>query len=187
MVQPVVEFEAFLINKPIVAKPLTVAPLDPDGDAPATVIHIESESFKPLGSNIQHILDEIDQELELDSLVHMDCSKVRVQTTTVEDEERPRVLSLVAEEEATSWASILATVKRAPVVEASHGGSRQDKTSSSWGDSLVKPSSLEWTIGGPLARFGGELRAKPFQALMELIPQESLRGERDLSAQGMAE
>ena len=72
------EFEAFLANKPVIAKPLMVAPLDPTGDAPVTVIPIELESFKPLGSNIQHIIDEIDQELELDSLVRMDCSKVRV-------------------------------------------------------------------------------------------------------------
>jgi hypothetical protein len=95
----------------------------------------------------------------------MDYSKVRVQTTAVEEEESPRVLSPVTEEEEeTSRASIPVTADKASAVEVSHGGSRQDETSSSWGDSLVKPSGVEWTVGGPLVRFSGELRAKPFQA-----------------------
>jgi hypothetical protein len=77
----------------------------------------------------------------------------------VEEEERPRVLSpVVEEEEETSRALVLATANRASAVEVSHTGSRQDETSFSWGDSLVKPSGVEWTVGGPLARFGGELR-----------------------------
>jgi hypothetical protein len=45
VVQPMAEFEAFLANKSIISKPLIVAPLDPVGDAPATAIPIELESF----------------------------------------------------------------------------------------------------------------------------------------------
>jgi hypothetical protein len=52
---------------------------------------------------------------------------------------------------------------------------------------VVKPLRANWTIGGKLAKLGGDLKGNPFQAVVDLIPYEKLQMEHDISTQGMAE
>ena len=64
---------------------------------------------------------------------------------------------------------------------------RSDEASSSCNTSLIRPSGVDWTVGGKLAKFGGDLKGNPFQALVDLIPHEDLKMKHDISAQGIAE
>jgi hypothetical protein len=61
VVPRVAKVKAFLANKPIVAKPLNMAHLASTCTAPKNAILVELISFNLLGSNIQHILYEVEQ------------------------------------------------------------------------------------------------------------------------------
>ena len=98
--------EAFLANKPVEAIPVTVAgPIvkvliqAPDGPIPSALGH-------PLGSNIQHILEEIDMESE--ESVGMANHHSGPPNAAVEKAPR-KSMSPIPEVGATSWA---ATPKR---------------------------------------------------------------------------
>jgi hypothetical protein len=59
------EAKAFITNELVAVKPLNMAHLGSTGAALGTAIPIESTFFQPLGSNIQHILDDIELEMDL--------------------------------------------------------------------------------------------------------------------------
>jgi hypothetical protein len=58
------EVEAFIANKPVPVVPVAVAKLVGDEHLRMLEGPTPSLLIKPLGSNIQHILDDIDMELE---------------------------------------------------------------------------------------------------------------------------
>jgi hypothetical protein len=62
-----------------------------------------------------------------------------------------------------------------------------DEASSSCSTSLIRPSGVDWIVGGKLAKLGGNLNGNPFQALVDSIPHEDLKMEHDILAQGMVE
>jgi hypothetical protein len=64
---------------------------------------------------------------------------------------------------------------------------RSDEASSFCSTSLIRPSKVDWIVGGKLAKLGGYLKGNPFQALMGLIPHEDFKMECDILVQGMAE
>jgi hypothetical protein len=105
---------------------------------------VESASPNPLGSNIQHILGDIGQELDSDSSVGMECEKDEVEL-------RSQALSLISKEEARprvpmpvrSPAPTPTNAERVPMAEASCGDSHLGDASSSCITSLVRPSEVD--------------------------------------------
>jgi hypothetical protein len=97
VVPRVAEVKAFLANEPIAAKPLNMAPLASTGTVLENAIPVESISRNLLGSNIQHILDEVEQASDSESSVGMECERAGKATVGVEKEIRPRPLSLIDE------------------------------------------------------------------------------------------
>ena len=56
-------------------------------------------------------------------------------------------------------------------------------------ESLVEIQSEEanWTIGGKLAKLGGDLKGNPFKVVVDMIDHEKLQMKHDIFARGMAE
>ena len=63
------ELKAFTANELVIVKPLNMDLLGSTGAASRNVIPIDSTSFQPLGSNIQHILDDIEPEVDLENFL----------------------------------------------------------------------------------------------------------------------
>ena len=96
IVKTVEEAKAYIANELVAMKPLNMAPLSSVGATSGIAIPIESISFEPLGSNIQHILDDI--ELEMDSKNSIGIEHERARRPVLEGAELLN-LSHVAEKE----------------------------------------------------------------------------------------
>jgi hypothetical protein len=81
MIRPVATYEALLANEPIAVKHLVKVLLHPIGATPTIAIPIDSISPRPLGPNIQHMLEEI--EMGLKDSVGGGLNKTRAPTTAV--------------------------------------------------------------------------------------------------------
>jgi hypothetical protein len=73
-------------------------------------------------------------------------------------------------------------LKRHRVPEASNS-----EASNSESSTITRHSGANWTVGGKLARLGGELKGNPFKAVADLIPHEELKMKHDVPVRGMAE
>jgi hypothetical protein len=81
---------------------------------------------------------------------------------------------------------ILTPIRFQSLIPSGVGAASTAEASSSSSTTLIRPSGVGWTIGGHLARFDGDLLGNPFQALVNLIPHESLSMKRNVSTRGMA-
>jgi hypothetical protein len=51
----------------------------------------------------------------------------------------------------------------------------------------VQVEGTDWKVREKLARLKGDLKGKPFKAVVDLIPHGDMKMKRDISAQGMGE
>jgi hypothetical protein len=52
----------------------------------------------------------------------------------------------------------------------------------------IQPEGANWTFRGRLAKLGGDLKGKPFKAVVDLVDHKNLQlKQRNISAQGMVE
>jgi hypothetical protein len=172
------EVEAFIANEPVpaipvaVAKPVEEEPLRaPEGPIPSLLNH-------PLGSNIQHILEDIDMELE-DSVGMADDN---MGPSPLAAMRTPRkALSPIPEVGTSSRAP---TPKRprslTPVEVEKEGASRRSRaseasrTSGSESTAEIQSEGANWTVGGKLAKLGGDFKGNPFKAMVDLVDHEGL-------------
>jgi hypothetical protein len=189
--------EAFFANEPVEVSPenATEPVLEEtlqviEGPTPTTSI-----LGQPLGSNIQHILEDI--ELELEDSIGMGSNNLgRSAAERVVAKTPTQPLSPILEVGATSCAE---TTKRprhlAPIKVDKALGSKRPRASEAYdseafdskGSIEIRPSGANWTIGRQLARVGGDLKGNPFKAMVDLIPHEDMKMECDAFVRGMAE
>jgi hypothetical protein len=178
---------AFLANELIPTAPINVVGLveeplrAPDGPIPSML-------NRPLGSNIQHILEDLEMGSEESVGVAEDnlgwfaeavgqapqgplstIPEARV-SSRAPTPKRSRSLTLVQK------ASVL---KRLRVSEAS-------ETSESTTE--IQPEGANWTFRGRLAKFGRDLKGNPSKAVLDMVDHQNLQlKNRDVSTRGMAE
>jgi hypothetical protein len=187
------DVEAFLANEPVLAVPVKVLepvakePLQaPEGPIPSLLNH-------PLGSNIQHILEDIDMDSE-ESVGMADDNIGPFGAAAAKTPQKP--LSPISEAGSSSRAS---TPKRpqSPTharVDRALGSKRPRASdvpkasgaSDSESSAEIQPERANWMIGGRLAKLGGDLKVNPFKAMVDLINHEKLKMNGDVSARGMA-
>jgi hypothetical protein len=51
----------------------------------------------------------------------------------------------------------------------------------------IQPEGANWTVGGKLAKLGGDFKGIPFKAVVDLVDHEGLRLKRDITLRGVAE
>ena len=179
VVKSVAEAEAFLANEPVPVQPLNMVPLISEGAALRTIIPMEFVYFIPLSSSINTILSDIDIETLSEGLIGMECDKVG----------RPIAMEKVIEE-TVPWVPThvrfrTLTPTKVPTLNPTLAGVREGSAAGvppSNDFSMIRPAEVSWIVSGDLARFGGDLKGNPFQALVDLIPHESLNMERDTLA-----
>jgi hypothetical protein len=175
------EVAAFLANEPVLAVPVNVVglveePLQaPEGPIPSVLNH-------PLGSNIQHILEDIDVESE-DSVGMADDNLGPFTVAAVHTPRQP--LSTIPEQGVSSRAltlkrprsPILDEVERAFVSKRSQASGvpeAPEASESSESTAEVQPEWANWTFRGRLAKIGGDLNGNPFKAVVDLVDHKNL-------------
>jgi hypothetical protein len=146
---------------------------------------------QPLGSNIQHILEEIDV-ISKDS-VGMADDNMGISPKVVVGTLR-KTLSPIPE---TGNSSRAPTPKgpRSPTPAGVEKGidsrrsqaSEASKASGSKSTAEIQPEGANWTIGGRLAKLGGDFKGNPFKAVVDLVDHEGLQLKRDITLRGVAE
>ncbi|KAE8076623.1 hypothetical protein FH972_015260 [Carpinus fangiana] len=64
VIRLVAAYEALLIDEPIIVKPLAEVLLPSTGAVPFMAILVDSASLRPLGPNIEHLLEDFEMESE---------------------------------------------------------------------------------------------------------------------------
>jgi hypothetical protein len=183
-IPPLGEVEKFIANEPVLAVPVAVArmaeeePLRvPEGSIPVL--------SQPLGSNIRHILEEI--EMMSDDSVGVAGDNMGTPLKAAEGVPG-RALSPIPEVGNSSRAPTPAR-PRSPTPDESRrlNASEASRASSSEGTVEVKPEGANWTVGGRLAKLGGEFKGNPFKAVVDLVDHDGLQLKRDITLRGVAE
>jgi hypothetical protein len=183
-IPPLGEVEKFIANEPVLAVPVAVArmaeeePLRvPEGSIPVL--------SQPLGSNIRHILEEI--EMMSDDSVGVAGDNMGTPLKAAEGVPG-RALSPIPEVGNSSRAPTPAR-PRSPTPDESRrlNASEAFRASSSEGTVEVKPEGANWTVGGRLAKLGGEFKGNPFKAVVDLVDHDGLQLKRDITLRGVAE
>jgi hypothetical protein len=168
---------AFLANEPILAVPVNVAGqaeeplLAAEGPIPSTLSH-------PLGSNIQHILEELD--IRSEDFIGMEDDNMGPSTAAAAQAHQ-KPLSTIPETGTSSRAS---TPKKSlslalDGVEGAIGSKRTRsfeaaETTDSASTAEFLPQGANWTFGGKLAKLGGDLKGNPFKAVVDLVDHDKL-------------
>ena len=186
------EVKVFLANKLVEACIVNMAPPVSTVPLPVPINPIPPESIlgHPLDSNIQDILEDFDMK----SVNFVGMEDENAEGPTIEAEgvkPQPQPLSLAHEVGTTSRTStprrpqslIPADVDRVSRSRLLNFA----EASNSKSTLVVKPSRVDWTVGGKLAKLKGDFKGNPFQVLLDLIPHEKLKMEHNIPAQGMAE
>jgi hypothetical protein len=189
-VPPLVEVEKFMANEPVLAVPVAVAkvadeePLRvPEGSIPVL--------SQPLGSNIRHILEDI--EMMSDDSVGVAGDNMGASPKAAEGVPG-RALSPIPEAGNASRAPNPGK-PRSPTPERVGKGaeSRRSNASeasgalSSESSAEIKSEGANWTVGGKLAKLGGDFKSNPFKAMVDVVDHEGLRLKRDITLRGVAE
>jgi hypothetical protein len=187
---PLEEVEKFIANEHVLAVPVAVAkvaeeePLRvPEGSIPVL--------SQPLGSNIRHILEDI--EMMSDDSVGLAGDNMGTSPKAAEGVPG-RALSPIPELGNSSKAPTPMR-PRSPAPEGVKKGteSRRSNASEASGASSsestieVKSEGANWTVGGKLAKLGGDFKSNPFKAVVDLVDHEGLRLKRDITLRGVAE
>ena len=64
---------------------------------------------------------------------------------------------------------------------------RASEASKSESSIEIQPEGANWTIGGKLAKLGGDLKGNPFKVVVDLIDHDKLQMKRDISTRAMTE
>jgi hypothetical protein len=184
------EVAAFLANEPIPAVPVNAAGLideplmAPEGPIPSML-------DRQLGSNIQHILEDL--EVVSEGSVGMADENLGPFMETAEHVSRGP-LSPIPEVGASSRAPTPKRSRGEGHVEEGSGSKRPraseapETSEASESTVEIQPEGADWAFRGKLAKFGGELKGNPVKAVFDLVDHQNLRlKNRDLSARGMAE
>jgi hypothetical protein len=189
-VPPLAEVEKFIANEPVLAVPVVVAQMVEEEPlrAPEGSIPILNQ---PLGSNIRHILEEIDTMSE-DS-VGMADNNMEISPKAVAGILR-KTLSPIPE---TGNSSRAPTPKRprSPTPagvkkEIDSRRSQASKASDASGfvsTAEIQPDGSNWTVGGRLAKLGGDFKGNPFKVVVDLVDHKGLQLKRDITLRGVAE
>jgi hypothetical protein len=59
--------------------------------------------------------------------------------------------------------------------------------SSSEDTAEIKPEGANWSVGGKLAKLGGDFKGNPFKAVVDLVDHDGLQLKRDITLRGVAE
>jgi hypothetical protein len=187
---PLGEVEKFIANEPVLTVPVAVAkaaeeePLRiPEGSIPVL--------SQPLGSNIRHILEDI--EMMSDDSVGVAGDNMGTPLKAAEGVPG-RALSPINEVGNSSRAPTPMR-PRSPTPEGVKKGSESrrlnaseaSRASSSEGTVEVKPEGANWTVGRRLAKLGGEFKSNPFKAVVDLVDHDGLQLKRDITLRGVAE
>jgi hypothetical protein len=150
-----------LVEEPLVA---------PEGPIPSVL-------NQQLGSNIQHILEDLEMVSE-NSVGMADENLKPFVATAGQAPQGP--LSTIPEAGASSRAPTPKRSRSPTLVESGVRGVREHVE--------IRPEGANWAFRGRLARFGGDLKGNPVKAVFDLFDHENLQlKDRDLSARGMAE
>jgi hypothetical protein len=180
-IPPMVEVEKFIANEPVLAVPVAVAKVA--DEKPLRVLEGSIPALsQPLGSNIRHILEHI--EMMSDDSVGVAGDNMGASPRAAEGFPG-RVLSPIPKAENSSRAPTPAGVEelesmRPNAFEAS-GASSSESTVE------IKLEGANWTVGGKLAKLGGDFKGNPFKAVVDLVDHEGLQLKRDITLRGVAE
>ncbi|KAE8055989.1 hypothetical protein FH972_012792 [Carpinus fangiana] len=178
------------IIKLLAAKPLVERSTKP------AIISIESSSSTS-GSNIRHILEEIDPEMAEVEKVEEKATQSKAafaHAVNNQDEGAETKPAKVQPSElgttrvASEKKDLLDPKGKSPMIEDTTGPSMYAPAHASCAsEDLLKPSSVRWFFGEPLTRFGGNLLVNPFSVLVDIVLYDQLTRDGDYSAQGMSE
>jgi hypothetical protein len=189
-IPPLGEVEKFIANEPVLAVPVAVARVAEEEPlrVPEGSIHVLSQ---PLGSNIRHILEEI--EMMSDDSVGVAGDNMGTPLKAAEGVP-VRALSPIPEVGNSSRAPTPARPRSLTPdgvekkTESRRLNASQASRDSSSEDTVeVKPEGATWTVGGRLAKLGGEFKSNPFKAVVDLVDHDGLQLKRDISLRGVAE
>jgi hypothetical protein len=186
-----VDVEAFLVNEPVLVEPVNVVKPVAEGPLRAPEGPIPSILNHPLGLNIQHILEDLDLELE-ESIGMADDNmgpSVAAIAKTLQ-----RSLSPIPEARASSRAptpkrprspthagvdkaSGLKRTRAFEALEASDSKSLAD----------IQPEGANLMIGERLAKLGGDLKGNLVKVMLDLVDHDKLQMNWNLSTRGMVE
>jgi hypothetical protein len=187
------EVEKFIANEHVLTIPVAVAKVVEEEPlrVPEGSILILSQ---PLGSNIRHILEEIDMMSE-DS-VGMADNNMGASPKVVAGI-LGKTLSPIPE---TGSLSRAPTPKRprslTPAGVEKERDSRRSQASeaSEVSEALgskstveIQPEGANWIVEERLAKLGGDFKGNPFKAVVDLVDHEGLRLKRDITLRGVAE
>jgi hypothetical protein len=149
----------------------------------------------PLGSNIQHILEDLDMGSE-DSVGMVDENLGPFTVAAAQTPRKP--LSTILKMGVSSRAPTLERPRSLALNKFDRAsGSKRPRASevpeafeASDFESMteIQPEGANWTFRGRLAKLGGDLKGNPFKAMVDLVDHNKLQlKKRDISARGMAE
>jgi hypothetical protein len=189
-IPPLGEVKKFIANEPILAIPVAVAKVAEEEPlrAPEGSIPVLSQ---PLGSNIRHILEDI--EIMSDDSVGVAGDNMGTPLKAAEGVPG-RALSPIPEVGNSSRAPT-PTRPRSLIPDGVEKGTKSrrlntseaSRASSSEGTVEVKPEGANWTVGGRLAKLGGEFKSNPFKAVVDLVDHDGLQLKRNITLRGVAE
>jgi hypothetical protein len=146
---------------------------------------------KPLGSNIQHILEDIDMELE-DSVGMADdnmgpspLAAMRVPRKALSPISKTGKSSRVSTPKGPR--SLTPTKVEKEIDSRRSRASEALEASGFESTAEIQSEGANWTVGGKLAKLGGNFKGNPFKAVVDLINHEGLHLKRDITLQGVAE
>jgi hypothetical protein len=184
------EVIAFLANETIPAVPVNAAGLvdeplvAPEGPIPSVL-------NRQLGSNIQHILEDL--EMASEDFVRMADKNLGPFVEIAEHVSRGPLFTILkvgaSSRAPTPKRSRSEThVEKASASKRPHVSEASEASEASESTIEIQPESANWAFRGRLARFGGELKGNPVKAVFDLVDHQNLQlKNRDLSARGMAE
>jgi hypothetical protein len=189
-IPPLGEMEKFIANEPVLAVPVAMARVAEEEPLRASEGSIPVLS-QPLGSNIRHILEEM--EMMSDDSVGVAGDNMGTPLKAAEGVPG-RVLSPIPEVGNSSRAPTPARPRSLTPDGVEKGtesrrlnASEASRASSSEDTVEVKPEGANWTVGGRLAKLGGEFKSNPFKAVVDLVDHDGLQLKRDITLRGVAE
>jgi hypothetical protein len=146
----------------------------------------------PLGSNIQHILEDLDMGSE-DFVGMADDNLGPSTVAAAQTPQKP--LSTILEMGVSSRAPTLKRPQSSALDGADRASgskkprvSKAPEASDSKSTVEIQPEGANWTFEGRLAKLEGDLKGNPFKAVVDLVDHDKLHLKKhDISARGMAE
>jgi hypothetical protein len=189
-VPPLMEVEKFIANEPVLAVPVTVAKVAEEEPlrVPEGSIPVLSQN---LGSNIRHILEDI--EMMSDDSVGLAGDNMGASPKAAEGVPK-RSLSPIPKVGNSSRAptpmrprSLIPKGVEKGTESSRSNASEASGASSSESTVEIKLEGANWTVGGKLAKLGGDFKSNPFKAMVDLVDHDGLRLKWYITLRGVVE